>query len=500
MKTTLLREMAPDFSWWRNADGRRETFVGLTAAVLVVPQAITFAYLAGVAPEYGLYCAIFVGLLSSLFGRSPMLGGPNTAVAILMGVTVLPFAGRGSPMFLEFILALSLAIGAIQLLIWLVRGGVLFRYFNPAAITGIKIGVGVLLVTASLEGCLGLSMMGNGFFFEKFYVVATSWPQTVNPWAATISGITIASGLLLKRRWPRTAIVGATLAGSLAGLLLYGWFGPERSQIELLGHVTLQTMPLHLPHLGPQHWLFLERVIPQALAIAVLGLSQSLVIARDLRASHAPDVDLHKEVFAQAIANLLGPFFCAFAGSGSFNRTSVAVGMGSRTPLAGLVAAGGVVLCAVALGPMLTWLPMPVVGGVMALVGLSMIRLDELRPLRDRMDGPVLLSTLIAVAFLGLETGLIVAVAASILCFVVNASHVKWTVQRDGDRERIQATGNLFYASVDRLADHLRRSTAVDTVLDLRRVPYCDRSARHTIESIRRERRMRGRALKVETA
>ena len=139
----------------------------------MIPQAITFAYLAGVAPEYGLYCAVFVGFLASLFGNSPMVGGPNTAVSILLGVTVLPFAGRGSPLYTEFVLTLSLMVGLIQLCVWLLARRGNFPYSSPAAIAGIKVGVGVLLITSALEGALGLSPLSAQFFYEKFYIAFT---------------------------------------------------------------------------------------------------------------------------------------------------------------------------------------------------------------------------------------------------------------------------------------------------------------------------------------
>jgi len=106
----LLREARVDLSWTRAVKVRSEVLAGLVGAVLVLPQAITFAYLVGVPPEYGLYCAIFVGFLSSLLGNSPLVGGPNTAVSILIGSTCLHFAGRVSPLFIEFVLALSLFV------------------------------------------------------------------------------------------------------------------------------------------------------------------------------------------------------------------------------------------------------------------------------------------------------------------------------------------------------------------------------------------------------
>ncbi len=494
---SLLREALPDFSWWGSVNMRREAVSGITGALLVIPQAITFAYLAGVAPEYGLYCAVFVGLFASFFGNSPMVGGPNTAISILLGLTVLPFAGRGSPLYTEFVLVLSLMVGLMQLCIWLLRGAEVFRYFSPAAIAGIKVGVGVLLITSALEGALGLSPMMTKFFYEKFYIVLFASQDLVNPYAATISGITIAAGLLLKIHWPRSYIIGAVLIGSLVGGLIYGLLGPVQSQLELLGHVTLQVLPLNLPRLGPQHWLFMEQVVPQAIAIAVLGLAQSLVIARDLKASTVRNLDLHKEVFAQGISNALSPFFSTFAGSGSFNRTSVALEMGARTPLSGIVAALSVVLIAYAVGPLLTWLPMPVIAGVMALVGVGMIQSNEFRALRNRVDGPVFLITALTVIFLDLEIGILVAVVASVGFFVASVSKVKLSVSRDGDVEHVVVTGNVFYASLDRLAKQLQSDPTARTVLDLSRVPYCDAEAHDMIRKVQAERARHGGRLEI---
>jgi SulP family sulfate permease len=426
-----------------------------------------------------------------------MIGGPNTAVSILIGLSVLPFAGRGSPLYIDFVLALSLMVGLIQLVIWLLRGAEVFRYFSPAAIVGIKVGVGVWLITSAVEGGLGLSPMSSKFFYEKFYVALAGWEEFVNPYAAIVSGVTVTAGLLLRRRWPRGYIIGAVLVGGAVGAGLYGWLGPAQSQLELLGHVTLQALPLHVPKLGPQQVLFLEQTLPQAIAIAVLGLAQSLVIARDLKATVTRDLDLHKEVLAQGISNVLGPFLSTFAGSGSFNRTSVNLEMGARTPLSGIIAAVAVVLIAFLLGPILTWLPMPVIAGIMALVGIGMIRFKEIRPLWNRIDGPVLLVTLFAVVFLGLETGILVAVVLSVVFFVASASKLRFSIQTDSDEERITVTGNLFYASLDRLAKHLHSNPAARTLLDLSRVPVCDAAAQGMLERVHAERARHGGRLEI---
>jgi len=497
----LLTESRPDFSWTRTVNARREMLSGLTGAALVIPQAITFAYLVGLPPEYGLYCAVFVGFFASLLGNTPMVGGPNTAMSILLALTIMPFAGRGSPLYIDYVLLLSVVVGLIQLLIWLLRGAELFRYFSPAAISGIKMGVGLLLITSAVEGTLGLAPLTTQFFYEKFYIVIASWSDIVNPYAATVSGITIVSGLLMRKRFPRTYIITAVLIGGITGALLVGVLGLVRTDIELLGRIPFELLPLRVPTVSAEYLLVMQEVFPSAVAIAVLGLAQSLVIAQDLKGHVKTQVSLGREVFAQGVANLAGPFVSSFAGSGSFNRTSVAVSMGAMTPLSGLIAAIAVAAIAWSLGPLLTYLPMPAVAGVLALVGIGMIQVGEARRfLRSSIDGPVFVITILTVAFLGLKAGLAIAVLLSLGFFIAGVSKVALVMVDQDGVERIQVTGNLFYASLDALAHHLGEHPGANTLLDLTRVPYCDSSALAMIEAIKRERLEHGGRLEVVTA
>ncbi|MFO1321406.1 MAG: SulP family inorganic anion transporter [Burkholderiales bacterium] len=494
----VLREAVPDFSWWDAADKRRETVVGLTGAVLVIPQAITFAYLVGVSPEYGLYCAVFVALVSSLLGSSAMVGGPNTALSILLSLSVMPYAGRGSPLYTDYVILLTLMVGVIQLVLWLLRGAEIFRYLSPAAIGGIKMGVGVLLITSALEGTLGVSGLAMQFFYEKFYVVATEWSEIVNPWAAVVSGSTVVAALALRPRYPRVYIIVALLVGWVTGAIINGWIGPARSEVELLGRVVFHPWPFQVPTFSKEYFMVMEELLPAALAIAVLGLAQSLVIARDLKTLMSPEVNLHKEVCAQGVSNVVGAFFSSFAGSGSFNRTSVAVGMGTRNPMSGLVAGVAVAAIAWGLGPFLTTLPMPAIAAVLLLVGVGMIQWKEIRLVaRSRIDSIVCGATVFTVCFVGLEAGILVAGLLSVVFFVASASEVSLDISHEGGHEHIAARGNLFYASLDSLANHLRAHPSNVTRLDLTRVPYCDSAAWSMIDAVRRERESRGGRLEI---
>ncbi len=475
----LLAEMLPwPFKQVQPVDLRTEMSAGLIGATLVIPQGITFAYLAGLPPEYGLYTAIFVTLFASLFGSSSMLGGPNTAVAILIGIAVLPYAGRGSPLYIDYVLLLSLMIGLIQFLIWLGRGGKYFQYLSPAAIMGITTGVGIILVLSSLTSIFGVAEINTRFFFEKIYVLASAGAELINPYSLVVGVITVITGLIAKRYTTRYSILVAIAGGYIAGMLVMGLFSQVNTELDLLGHIPFQILPLSHPKLDWEYILVGFAMLPDAVIIALIGLAQSMVIVKDLKASSEQPVDADKEVFAQGVTNTLAPFFSSFAGSGSFNRTALNQSLGSKTPLAGILSAGSVLLLVLLLGGPLAYMPMAVIGGTLMLVGISMIKPAEVTRIFSWRGEPwVFALTLLTILFLGLQAGLIMAIALSVLMFVLAASQLEIKTHQAGDAIHIRAEGHLFYASIDQLSGLLKRHRDDSIVLDLSVVSYMDLSA-----------------------
>ncbi len=483
MRLNLLPEVLP----WRpsQAVGWRfsaELFGAFIAAILVIPQGITFAYLAGLPPEYGIYTAIFVTLFASLFGSSSMLGGPNTAVAILIGLAVAPFAGRGSPLYIEYVLLLSFMVGLIQLLIWLLRGGRYFMYLSPAAITGITTGVGMILALSSLDGILGLSSSNTLFFFQKLFLLLDDAGSLINPHSLGVGVVTVAVGLCARHFKSRYAILIAIAAGYLCGLAQMAFFAQVDIELELLGHLPISVLPLSHPPPGREYLLVGIAMLPDALIIALIGLAQSMVIVKHLRNDTDQSILPDKEVFAQGIANALAPFFSSFAGSGSFNRTAVNQSLGIKTPLAGILSSFIVLLLILLLGPILSYLPMAVISGTLMLVGFSMIKIDEiLRLVSWRGELAVFAITLFSIMFVGLQAGLVIALVLSILMFVLAVSKLEVRVDRQKHSVQLRVEGHLFYASIDQLSELLKRYRSVNLVLDLSVVSYLDLSATEAI-------------------
>lgn len=479
MIAKLFSEATPSFAW-KNTLGnwRTEIFAGFVGAILVIPQGITYAYLAGLQPEYGLYCAIFVTLFSSILGSSSMMSGPNTAVAILIGTAVLPLAGRGSPVYIDYVYLLCLMVGLIQLLFWLLRGARLFQYLSPAAISGISAGAGFLIIMASLDSILDLTTFSTTFFYEKLYIIVSDAVDLVNPYSLAIGLCTIFAGYIGRRYSPRYFIIFAVAAGYLCGLMVAFIWPQPLTELEYLGRMPLQWLPLSIPAINIEYLMTSLKLIPYAIAIAFIGLAQSLVIVRELKMETAQNIDLDKEVYAQGVANFLAPFFSSFAGSGSFNRTRVNQSLGATTPFSGIAAAGFVLLLITFLGPILTYMPMAVMAGTLFIVGADMIKWSDLKHYAlVRSELFIYLATFFSIIFFGLAAGIEIAVVLSVSVFLLRISQLEIRAENTRSGHVLRVKGALFYASVAHLTDIFHSHLGENLTVDLQYTTHIDQSA-----------------------
>jgi len=477
--TKLIKEATPSFAW-KNKSGiwRTEVFAGFVGAILVIPQGITYAYLAGLQPEYGLYCAIFVTLFASMLGTSSMISGPNTAVAILIGIAVLPLAGRGSPVYIDFVFLLCLMVGLVQLLFWLLRGARIFQYLSPAAISGISAGAGFLIIMTSLDSILGLATFNTTFFYEKLYIIISDAIDLVNPYSLAIGIATIAGGYIGRRYSPRYFIIIAIITGYLCGMLVaFVWPQPV-TELEYLGRMPLQWLPFNVPTINIEYLMTSVTLIPYAIIIAFISLAQSLVIVRELKMETVQDIDLDKEVYAQGVANFLAPFFSGFVGSGSFNRTRANQSLGATTPLSGIASAGFVLILITFLGPILTYMPMATMAGTLFILGADMIKWRDIKHYAQvRSELVIYLATFISIMFFGLTTGVVLAVFLSVSVFMLRISQLELKIVHTGSGIQLNVKGALFFASVAHLTESFHDHMGENLTLDLQYTTHIDQSA-----------------------
>lgn len=474
---TLLKEILPDFSWFKSLKGNisNEMFASFVGALLVIPQAISFAYLAGLPPEYGIYGAIFVTFIASLFGSTPMLGGPNTAVAILIGLAVAPYAGRGSPLFIEYVLILSIMVGVIQLIFWLLRGAKIFDFFNPAAIVGLTTGVGFILMISSLDGMFGVSRTYTTFFYEKIYILFSSFHDLTNMFALSIALFTVLVGIISKHFFNKYYILFAIVFGLLFSSVIISLYPQLISDVELLGYIPLNPS-FTIPAFTDEHLVVAEMLLYDAVIIAFVGIAQSVIITKDLSSSLNKTFNQNKEIYAQGASNFLSGFFGAFAGSGSFNRTAVNLELNSKSKLPGLMSSLFIILIIFTLNPFLAHTPMAVISAILFLVGLAMIKPSLIKSyFYDKKDTVMLFTVFFITIIIGLKAGIIASFVLSVIIFTVRTSSIEHKYSVFGTTNILKISGNLFYTTADQLRG-LLHDAPQNLTLDLNDVGFIDRS------------------------
>ncbi len=314
---------------------RADLMAGLTGAVVVLPQGVAFATLAGLPPQYGLYAAMLPCIVAALFGSSRlMVTGPANAISLTTMALIMPLAAAGTPQYVQLVLTLSFLVGAMQLLLGLARVGALVERVPHSVVVGFTAGAALLIIVNQLPAALGLSLPLSSPW-RQLQGVAAHLGQLQLP-ALLAALLTVAVAVLARplNRWV-PAMLLALLAGTLGAKLMV-WLMPSWPVLA-----TVQALPGPLP---PLSWpdLSIDTVrslFGPTLVMTLLALTEATAIAKAVARQYNDTLDGNREFIGQGLANLAGAFFSSMPASGSFNRSGVNVEAGARTPLAAASAA-----------------------------------------------------------------------------------------------------------------------------------------------------------------
>ncbi len=402
-------------SEWRQPGVLRgDLLAGLTGAVVVLPQGLAFATLAGMPPQHGLYAAMLPCIVAALFGSSRlMVTGPANAISLTTMALVAPLAAVGSADYVRFVLTLTFLVGAMQLLLGIARAGNLVDKVPHAVVIGFTAGAAVLILNSQLATVLGLKLERG---LPVWANLAQAWAQrdAVSGPAIAVAGATILLALLLKpfNRW-LPAMLGAVVGGSLAALAIAAWL-PQAPALA-----TVPPLPSAVPVLSwPDLRLDTVRALFGAtLVMTLLALTEAAAIARAVARRHGDVLDGNQEFIGQGLANLAGAFCSSFPASGSFNRSGVNAEAGARTPLAAASAGVFLFLIVLAVAPLASWLPLAVVGGLLFVVAAGLFDAAEIRRLWHCgwVERVPLAVTFVATVMLSLEWAILLGITSALL-------------------------------------------------------------------------------------
>ncbi len=464
-KTMTLYRLLPFLQWLpavKKNSFRPDMEAGVIGAILILPQAIALATLAGMPPEYGIYASIFPVIIASLWGSSwHTLSGPNTAVCVLIAYSVAPFASIGNEYYIGFVLALTLMVGVIQFVLGLLKLGAVLDFISHTVISAIVLAVALIIIVSAGSAFLGVLSNLDEPFFIKLYQLVHDIPRA-NIYAVITGGMTVLTGLVARKYFKRYSLVIAVLAGLLVAQLLNMVYGPATTQIELIGYLSISLLPLSVPTFDLESLYVIKELLVSAFAIAFLGLMQTVVISRSLAEKSGQIINTNQEIISQGLSNMVASFLSSFAGSGSFNRSAAHYDAGARTPMAALYASIFLALIVFSGSRLIAYIPMAAVAGTLILVGYGLIDLSGVRKiLRTRQEKLIFLCTLIIALALGLNSGVFTGLLLSLLVYLWYASTPNMVIEKHTARDGRPVTvftidGNLFFGSVR----HVERAMA----------------------------------------
>ena len=412
---------------------RRDLLAGLTVAAISLPQAMAYALLAGVDPRFGLYSAIVVTAIASVFGSSShLINGPTSAISLVVFSALAFFDPDQRIEAAEAMFLLGAMVGTIQILIAVFRLGDLTRYISESVILGFMTGAAVLLAIGQIGNALGVRDKGTGAQHVLYRLWLTlSQGDPVNLQAAGIAAATLVLALAFRRlvrrhRLPQFDMLLVLVLVSVAAFLA-GWTQPGlagKTRIATAGTVPAS---LPVPHIPAVDLGWAVHLAPDALAIAFLGLLEALAIAKSIANHTRQPLDFNRQCLAEGLANLAGGFFQCLPGSGSLSRSAINFQAGGATRFSGIITAAAVAFAVLALAPLARYVPKPALAALLLVTAARLIDTKRLAyTIRaSRIDAGVLAITAFTALALGLDQAILIGVGLSILLFVPRAARLK---------------------------------------------------------------------------
>jgi len=392
---------------------------GLTVAVMLIPQGMAYAMLAGLSPVTGLYAATFPLIGYAFFGSCRQLAvGPVAMLSLLVFAACSRIATPGSAEYAGAVLVLAVLVGAFQLAAGLLRLGFIVNFVSHAVIRGFTSAAAIVIGLSQFKHILGIRLGNEHSVFKVIREIVGNLDQT--NWAAlTIGLMSIAVLYLLKRKRPR--LPGAMVCVAAGTLAVY-WFELSRLGVATVGEVSKGLPSLTLG--APDGELF-RALAPAAFAIFLVGYMESISIAKYVAARSGYEIRPNRELIGLGVANLAAGFFGGYPVTGGFSRTAVNHQAGARTQLAGLITAVAVMLTLLVFTPLFYHLPNAVLGAIVlvAVSGLVDYR-EAIRLFRIKAgDGWTFMLTFAATLSVGIEAGIIAGVALSLGLFLWRSAH-----------------------------------------------------------------------------
>ena len=424
----MLYKLLPGLLWLKGYNKNTFTgdlFSGLTIGVLLIPQSMGYAMVAGLPPEVGLYASIFPPLLYALLGTSNKISiGPVALDSILILAGLSALAEPGSAEYLQLAIELTLLVGLLQFVFGLLRFGFIVNFLSYPVIVGYTSAAAIIIIGSQLQSLIGVHVDGGNVFalLYRLLLAFEQWHWLTLAIACT-SLLSIFAGQRLAPKLP----VGLLLL--VGGMFVTGFF-----QLESYGVDAIDTVPqgFPMPALPFMDWQRLGELLPVALTVALMGYVGTISICKSQESpADKISVQPNQELIAVGLANALGALFRCFPVSASFSRSAAFRSAGALTQVSAAVSSLVIAITVIFLTPLFTSYPLPktILAAIIVMSVLSLFKYGEMKILfrQDKKEFLILLVTFIITLLLGVQQGLLVGVVVSVVLVIYNSANPHMT-------------------------------------------------------------------------
>jgi len=417
-----MKNFIPILTWLPNYDRanlRGDVSAGLTVGIMLIPQGMAYAMLAGLPPIYGLYASLIPLILYAIFGTSRQLSvGPVAMVALMVAAGVSTIAEPGTYEYITTAILLAFMIGAIQLCMGIFRLGFLVNFLSHPVITGFTSAAAIIIGLSQLQHLLGIPLPRTNQIYEIVYhaiqdISATNIPTLL----LGVAGITVITAL---KTWKKT--FPSQLVIVVIGIIIVWLFELHDKGVQIVGEVPQGLPTLSRINIDVET---IQSLLPIAFAISLVSFMESIAVAKAMVQRHRDyKLDSNQELIGLGVANIGGAFFQSFPVTGGFSRTAVNDQAGAKTGLASIISAGLIGITLLFLTPLFTYLPNAILAAVILVAVFGLIDVKEMKFLwhTKREDFVMFAITFFATLFIGIEEGIATGVVLSLVMVVYRST------------------------------------------------------------------------------
>lgn len=502
----MLKKIIPAIDWlshYHKNDLRGDLSAGLIVAVMLIPQGMAYAMLAGLPPEIGLYASTIPLIIYALFGSSRQLAvGPVAMVSLLVFTGVSQLAEPQTEEFVSYALLLALMVGVIQFALGIFRLGFLVNFLSHAVISGFTSAAALIIGLSQLKHILGFDLPKDSIFVILYEAIRGIGETNLT--ALIIGAGSIAVLLFFKKKLPR--FPAPLVVVVLGTVFTYLFKLNETAGVNIVGDIPQGIPSLSLPAFD---FASIGALLPIALTISFVGFMESIAVAKAIAAKEKYKINSNQELNGLGLANIVGSFFSAYPVTGGFSRSAVNYQAGARTGLASIITAVIILVALLFLTPLLYYLPQAVLAAIIMVAVFGLIDIKEAVHIFKirQADGWTLIITAIATLTLGIEQGILIGIAVSLILFIwrsayphvaelgyVEQEDVFKNIKRFPDAKTYDHTliyridASLYFANMAFLEEKLREAiaekNASNVILDFSAVNAMDAVAVDDLEEI----------------